>query len=661
MRSRDVFADLSLKYLKYPQVAAMMTPAQIERTLDRLLLNVAKPGRYVGGEYNSIVKDWEAANVRVALAFPDIYDLGMSNLGLMILYDAINRQPDMLAERVFNPWVDMEALMRREGIPLYGLESKHAVRDFDVLGISLPYEQVYTNALTLLDLAGMPLHSLERDESYPLVVAGGHACYNPEPMADFIDAFVIGEGEEIIVEIAQVMGRMKGAPRDAQLRELAKLQGLYVPHFYDVTYHEDGTVRSAAPNRDGLPERVLKRIVPVLPEPFTRFLVPNVDTVHNRAPVEIMRGCTRGCRFCHAGMVTRPVRERPVAEIVAAVDELVRYTGFEEVGLLSLSSSDYTHVQELVRAIGDRWGSAGLSVSLPSLRIESTSVDLLDALQDARRSGFTLAPEAATEKMRQIINKPVPHGQLIQTAHEIYSRGWRTIKLYFMIGHPSETLEDVQAIAELSQAVLAEGRKVHGKKANVNVGVSTFVPKPHTPFQWVPLDTLDSIEAKQDLLKRELRGGGLRLRWNDPQETVLEAFLSRGDRRLGAVIERAWELGCRFDAWQDHFDAAGWQQAFAEIGLTSEFYTHRPRGLDEVFPWDHIDAAVHKKFLKQDYEMSLHGETRVDCRDNCFACGILPKFSQVRAETPAEAWECPPVKPRHQRGKAVEVIPLTPA
>ena len=640
----------------------MMTPEQIERTLDRVLLNVARPGRYVGGEYNSVVKDWDAIPFRVALAFPDIYDLGMSNLGLMILYDIVNRQPDMLAERVFSPWVDMEALMRREGIPLYSLETKHAVRDFDLLGISLPYEQLYTNVLTLLDLAGMPLLSQERDESYPLVIAGGHACYNPEPMADFIDAFVIGEGEEAILDVARMLQRHKGQAREAQLRALAQVAGVYVPRFYDVAYHPTGTVAAITPNTEEAPPKVLKRIVPVLPPPVTRFLVPNVDTVHNRAPIEIMRGCTRGCRFCHAGMVTRPVRERSVEEIVAAVDEIVRHTGFEEVGLLSLSSSDYRDVQRLVQEIGQRYGSQGLSISLPSLRIETTSVDLLDALKDTRRGGFTLAPEAATEKMRRIINKFVPHQQVLETAHEIYARGWRTIKLYFMIGHPSETLEDVQAIADLSKAVLAEGRKVHGRKASVNVGVSTFVPKPHTPFQWVSLDSLENIRAKQELLRQELRGGGLRLRWNDPEETVLEAFLSRGDRRLGPVIRRAWELGSRFDAWQDHYNPQAWQQAFAECGLESTFYTHRPRALDEVFPWDHIDVAVKKKFLLEDYLMSQRGETRVDCRDNCFACGILPKFSQVRSQTPAEAWECPPVVPKHLRGKKrSDVITLTPA
>ncbi len=639
----------------------MMTPEQIERTLDRVLLQVEKPGRYVGGEYNSVVKAWADTPFRVALAFPDIYDLGMSNLGLMLLYDIINRQPDMLAERVYSPWIDMEAVMRREGIPLYSLETRRPIRDFDLLAITLPYEQLYTNVLNLLDLAGIPLYSHERDASYPLVIAGGHACYNPEPMADFIDGFAIGEGEEIILEITRTLQQVQDRPRDEQLMALAQIKGFYVPRFYDVIYQPDGQVAAVHPNRPGVPATVTKRVVPILPAPFTRFLVPNIDTVHNRAPIEIMRGCTRGCRFCHAGMVARPVRERPVEEIIQAVDEIVRNTGFEEIGLLSLSSSDYSDVKRLVREIGDRYGSQGLSISLPSLRIESTSIDLMDALKDARRGGFTLAPEAASERMRRIINKYMPHQQVLDTTREIFSRGWRTIKLYFMIGHPEETLDDVQAIADLARAILAEGRRVHGKKATVNVGVSTFVPKPHTPFQWVSLDTLDQIEAKQKVLKRALGGHGLQLHWSDAHDTLLESFLSRGDRRLGAVIRRAWEQGARFDAWQDCFSFPVWQEAFAGAGLDMAFYTHRPRALGEVFPWDHLSIGVRKSYLAEDYRMSQQGQTRADCRGGCYACGILPRFSGLRAETPAAAWKCPPVVPKHQRGKKREdIIPLTP-
>ena len=641
------------------QRSTQPTPEVIERTLDRVLLSVQKPARYVGGEFNSVVKAWDAVDFHAVMAFPDIYDLGMSNLGLMILYGLINDQPDMFADRVYSPWTDMEAVMRREEIPLYGLESKHPIQDFDLLAISLPYEQLYTNVLNMLDLAGMPVLSQDRDERFPLVLAGGHACFNPEPMADFIDAFAIGEGEEVILDVSRTLQAMRGATREEQLHALAGIEGVYVPRFYEAAYRADGTLDRVTPTVADVPAVVRKRIVPVLPKPFTRFLVPHVDTVHNRAPIEIMRGCTRGCRFCHAGMVTRPVRERTVDEIVATAEEIVRTTGFDEVGLLSLSSSDYTQVMDLVRAIGQRFEGRNVGVSLPSLRIESVSIDLMDALQDNRRSGFTFAPEAATERMRDIINKSVPDEQLLTTAREVYKRGWVTIKLYFMIGHPSETLEDVQAIANLARAVLAEGRKIHGKKATVNVGVSTFVPKPHTPFQWMPVDTLDQIQAKQVLLQQNLRGQGLHLHWNNPEDTLLEAFLSRGDRRLGPVIRRAWELGTKFDAWQEYHNHPAWERAFEEAGLDIAFYTHRARSVDETLPWDHIDAAVKKKFLIEDYLMSQRGETRQDCRNQCFACGILPKFSQTRMETPADAWKCPPVVPRHQRGKsAQEIVPL---
>ena len=628
-----------------------MKAHEIERKLDRVLLQVEKPGRYVGGEYNSIVKEWDDIDVKVALAFPDIYDLGMSNLGIMILYNQINQQKDMLAERVFSPWLDMEKIMRDQEIPLYSLETKHLIRDFDLLGISLPYEQLYTNALNLLDLAGMPVRRRDRDETYPLVIAGGHACYNPEPMTDFIDAFVIGEGEEIIVEVARAVQKMRGKPRYEQLQEIAKIQGMYVPRFYDVEYNDDGTVRSTTPNEPNIPKRVLKRIVLTLPEPFTKFIVPNVDTVHNRAPIEIMRGCTRGCRFCHAGMVTRPVRERPVQEIMDAIAKIVKNTGFEEISLLSLSSSDYVWVEELAEEVNRVYKDAGLSLSLPSLRIESSSVGLLEKIGGTRRSGFTFAPEAATEKMRDIINKYVPDEQVLETARDVYSRGWRTIKFYFMMGHPDETIEDVQAIIDLCTLTLKEGTKVLGKKATLNVGVSTFIPKPHTPFQWVPQDSREQVEIKQSMLRKQLRGGGMHLRWNDYVGSEFEGWLSRGDRRLGKVIQSAWEAGCKFDAWQDQHNHDKWLQAFEEFALDGDFYTTRERDIEEVFPWDHIDVAVHKKFLKEDYLMSIKRETRVDCRDKCFACGILPKFAKERSTTEDLAWECPPVKPISERGK----------
>jgi len=404
------------------------------------------------------------------------------------------------------------------------------------------------------------------------------------------------------------------------------------------------------------PLPVVKRIVPKLPPPTTNFIVPYIDTVHNRVPIEIMRGCTRGCRFCHAGMITRPVRERSVEEVVNAIETALSKTGFEEVGLLSLSSSDYTHILELVTAVGEGFTGRHLSISLPSLRIETFSVELMDALKDARRGGFTLAPEAATERMREIINKPVSTQQLLETARAIYSRGYTTIKLYFMIGHPSETIEDVQAIADLCKAVLAEGRKVIGKRAQVNAGVSTFVPKPHTPFQWTPCDTIEQIRDKQELLKHAVRGPGLKLSWNQPEDTLLEAWLSRGDRRLAEVIYQAWRHGARFDAWHELFRYDVWMDAFARIGLDPAFYTHRERPIDETFPWEHISTTVRKKFLMEDYLWSQRGKTRVDCRQRCFACGILPTFADLRRMNPGEVWQCPEVK--NKRIPVEEIVAL---
>ncbi len=612
-----------------------------------MLARVQKPGRYTGGELNQVCKPWDEIETRVALAFPDIYDLGMSNLGLAILYDLINQEADLLAERTFSPWADMEDQLRKNEVPLFSLESKRPIRAFDILGISLPYESLYTNTLNLLDLAQIPLRTENRTADDPLIIAGGHATLNPEPMAPFIDAFVIGEGEDVMLEIVRTYQDWKatGEAREDLLQRLASLWGVYVPSLYEAHYHVDGTLShmEALTAQAALP--VLKRIVSKLPAPVTRFIVPYIGITHNRIPIEIMRGCTRGCRFCQAGMITRPVRERPVEEILDAIEESLSFTGIDEVGLLSLSSSDYDDILPLVEAVSERFTDRHVKISLPSLRIESVSVELMDLLQgQSSRAGFTLAPEAATERMREIINKPVTSEQLLETAREIYSRGWHTIKLYFMIGHPSETLEDVQAIADLCKAVLAEGRKIIGKRAKVNAGVSTFIPKPHTPFQWVPCDTQEQIEAKQALLKKQLRGHGLKLNWNDPKETMLEAWLSRGDRRMSDVIELAWRLGAKFDAWQEFFAYPLWEKAFTELGIEPDFYTHRERPIDETLPWDHIDAGVKKQFLTEDYLWSERGQTRIDCRERCFACGILPKFAALRRENPGEIWECPEVR-----------------
>ena len=608
-----------------------------QRRLDRILPAVQKPGRYTGGEYNCIVKDWGTAPTRVCLAFPDIYDLGMSNLGLAILYDLLNDQPGILAERVYMPWVDMLTAMREAGIPLYSLESRRPLGEFDIIGFSLPYEQVFTNMLEMLDLAGLPLWALERDEHLPLIIAGGHATFNPEPVADFVDACVIGDGEEAALDVVRTYAEVREAPRETQLRALACIPGVYVPRFYDVAYEADGTVSRIVPTSAEAPNSVLRRVVPVLPPPPTRLVVPTVDVTHNRATVEIQRGCTRGCRFCQAGMVVRPVRERPAEEVLAAIDAILSQTGFDEVGLLSLSSSDYSDIGGLVQRIADRYRGRHVSISLPALRADSFSIGVAQTISRGRHTGFTFAPEAASERLRRVINKPISTEQVLSATEELVGHGWRTLKLYFMIGLPGESIADVQAIVDLVQAVRRVGRKAHGRRSQLNVSINTFIPKPHTPFQWAALERDGSIGEKQALLRRALRGRGVKLACSRADATLLEALLSRGDRRLGWVVQRAWELGARFDAWDERRNLVAWTRALAERGIDPGFYVHRKRPSDEVFPWDVIDTGVSKQFLLDELQRSQREETLSDCREDCHQCGVLAAYAEQRSE----AWCCP--------------------
>jgi len=626
----------------------LITQQNLFSKLEKILPLVEKPGRYVGGEFNSVVKDWELIQTRIALVFPDIYDIGISNLGLQILYETINQREDCLAERAYSPWGDMERMLRKNEIPLYSLETKTSLRSFDIIGFTLPYETLYTNTLNILNLSQIPLHSKDRGPDYPLIIAGGHATYNPEPMSPFIDAFLIGEGEEILLEVINQYQAWKSSnlPKIELLEKLAAIEGVYIPSFYEPKYNPDGTFNSLKQLNKKAPKFITKRIMGRLPYAPTRFIVPSIGVVHNRIAVEIMRGCTRGCRFCHAGMINRPIRERSVDEIVQTIETALDNTGFEEVALLSLSSSDYTNILDLVEEISERFNGKNLTISLPSLRIDSFSVDLMEKLKGSRQGGFTLAPEAASERMRNIINKPISEEMLLSTAYEIFKRGWHTLKLYFMIGHPSETLEDVSEIAALCKKVLAVGIKAIGRRAKVHAGVSTFVPKPHTPFQWVACDQPDIILQKQRILREELKGPGLKLNWTDPKETMMEAWLSRGDRKMAEVIEIAWENGAKFDAWQDMKNYEIWQSAFNQVGIEENFYVHRERELDEIFPWDHIHPGVKKSYIKTEYLNSLSLKIRNDCREQCYACGITQAFNHLRKEDPGIVWKCPNLSSR---------------
>jgi len=599
--------------------------------LNEILHQVTKPARYTGGEWNSVVKDWDKTAIRMALAYPDSYEIGMSNMAVPILYELLNNQPDVLAERVYTPWVDMEAAMRHRGMPLLSLETRHPLKDFDIVGFSLGYELTYTNVLNMLDLAQIPVLASKRDDSPPLIIAGGSCSLNPEPMADFIDVFVIGDGEEVLLEFLDAYRDWKGqgANKVQLLHKLAGITGVYVPSLYQVEYDTDGLPKSITPTVSEAKPRIERRILDKLPPSPTRPVVPYIEVIHDRAAIEIQRGCSRGCRFCQAGMIYRPVRERPQDEVLQSAEELIANCGYDEVSLVSLNTSDYAGIDELVKKLSHRYPQ--LALSLPSLRLDNFSVQLVDSLPTRSRTGLTFAPEAGSERLRRAINKYLAEDSLLETAATAFERGWTGLKLYFMVGLPTETLEDVESIVHLVEKVRATGKKASGKKPLIRVSVSTFVPKPHTPFQWTAQENESGLNARQEILRRGLHHKGTRLSWQDPRISLLEAALSRGDRRLGRVIYRAWELGCRFDAWTEHFNYENWLRAFADAGLEPAFYACRERSLEELLPWSHIDTGITDAFLKQEYQRARQGKETPDCRHNaCNACGLQqqPKCQQ---------------------------------
>jgi radical SAM family uncharacterized protein len=619
-------------------------PASVFPRLEPLLAQVSKPIQYVGGELNSVTKDWESVEVRWCLSYPDAYEVGLPNQGIAILYEILNEQNWILAERTYAVWADMEALMREHGVPQFTLDSHRPVGEFDVFGLSFATELGYTNMLTELDLAGLPIHAAERRKQDPIVLAGGHAAFNPEPIADFLDAAVLGDGEEIALWISEVIrdwkaeGRLGG--RDGLLLRLAAGGGVYVPKFYDVDYLPDGRIHRVAPNRLGVPYRVAKHTLMDLDNwPYPKKpLVPLAETVHERYAVEIFRGCTRGCRFCQAGMITRPVRERSIDVIGAMVQRGIEATGLEEVGLLSLSSSDHSEIGDITRQLADRYEGSNVSLSLPSTRVDAFNVDLANELsRNGRRSGLTFAPEGGTERMRKVINKMVTEDDLIRTVAAAYSHGWRQVKLYFMCGLPTETDEDVLAIADLAKRVIATGREVSGRRdIRCTVSIGGFVPKPHTPFQWAAQSDHETVDARLAKLGSAIRsdreyGRAIGFRYHDGKPSVIEGLLSRGDRRVGAVIEAVWREGGRFDGWSEHFSYERWadcaERCLVGSGVDLDWYTTRERDYAEVLPWDHLDAGLDREWLWEDWQDALDEVEVDDCRwTPCFDCGVCPQL-----------------------------------
>ncbi|WP_092523350.1 TIGR03960 family B12-binding radical SAM protein [Actinopolyspora saharensis] len=609
--------------------------------LEPLLSRVSKPVQYIGGELNSTVKDWDEATVRWCLMYPDAYEVGLPNQGVMILYEILNEQPGVLAERTYSVWPDLEELMREHGVPQFTVDAHRPVGAFDVLGVSFATELGYTNLLTALDLAGIPLHARDRTEQHPIVLAGGHAAFNPEPVADFVDAVVLGDGEQAVLEITELVRAFKeeGTPGGrAELLSRLAASGVYVPGFYDVHYDEAGHIAEVVPNRSGVPHRVFKRTTTDLDEwPYPKQpLVPTAESVHERMSVEIFRGCTRGCRFCQAGMITRPVRERSNRGINDMVQRGLEATGFEEVGLLSLSSADHSEIGEITKGLADRYEGTNTGLSLPSTRVDAFNVDLANELsRSGRRSGLTFAPEGGSERIRRVINKMVSEQDLIRTVSTAFSSGWRQVKLYFMCGLPTETDEDVLQIASMAKEVIREGRRVSGRNdIRCTVSIGGFVPKPHTPFQWAAQADPGTVDERMRKLRKAINsdrrlGRNIAVRYHDGKPSLIEGLLSRGDRRVGRVVEQVWRSGGRFDGWNEHFSYDRWVTAAAEalhpLGVDLDWFTTRERSEGEILPWEHLDSGLDKEWLWTDWQDALDAREQDDCRwTPCFDCGVCP-------------------------------------